>query len=102
MPRALIILFYVVTVGVAIVSLVFLLPAYHQRNEMKARVAELELELAERDRESAEMRQFLHDLQHNPRAVEKVAREKFGLCREGEVIFQFQDDDLPPSVPAQD
>jgi len=101
MPRALTILFYVVIIAVAIVSLAFLLPAYHQRNQMKTRVAELEMELAERDREAAAMRQFLHDLQNNPRAVEKVAREKFGLCQEGELIFQFQDDEssAPPSPP---
>jgi cell division protein FtsB len=104
MQRVLTILFYVVMAVVTIISLFFLLPASHKLNQMKARVAELETELAERNREAMEMRQFLSDLQSNPQAVEKVAREKFGFCREGEAIFVFQEPDentpkLPPPPP---
>lgn len=89
MSRVMMIVFYVVIAAVAIVSLVFILPASHRLNQMKSRVAQLEEELAARRREAVEMEQFLRDLRDNPRAVEKVAREKFGLCRPDEVIYLY-------------
>ena len=39
-----------------------------------------------------EYRAQLHDLRVNPAAVERVAREKFGLCRKGERVVVFKDD----------
>jgi len=90
MQRALTILFFVGVAAVSVISLVLLLPASRRLNQARARVVELERELAERNSEVAELRQFLDDLQRNPGAVEKVAREKFGLCREGETVFLYR------------
>lgn len=101
MRRLLTILFYVVFATVAIASLTLLLPASRRLNLARERMATLETELAARNREVAEMRQFLHDLKDNPRAVEKVAREKFGLCREGETIYLYRGPaDQTPAPPA--
>ena len=53
---------------------------------------EREVNLLERDVEKH--RAELHDLSVNPVAVERVAREKFGLCRKGERVIIFQDEDV--------
>jgi len=37
------------------------------------------------------LQQEVHDLQHNASAVEKVAREKYHLCRDGEVIYIYSE-----------
>ena len=35
--------------------------------------------------------QEVHDLQHNASAIEKVAREQYHLCRDGEVIYIYSE-----------
>ena len=37
------------------------------------------------------LQQEVHDLQHNASAVEKVAREQYHLCRDGEVIYIYSE-----------
>ncbi len=41
------------------------------------------------DGECKQIRQRINALKNNPKAVERVAREKFGWCREGEEIYSF-------------
>lgn len=45
--------------------------------------------LADLDGECNKIKQLIRDLKENPRAVERVAREDFGWCREGEKIYNF-------------
>ena len=41
--------------------------------------------------ESVVLNREVHDLEHKPAAAEKVAREKYNLCREGEIILKYED-----------
>jgi len=41
------------------------------------------------DEECNDIKQLIRDLKENPRAIERVAREEFGWCREGETIYTF-------------
>jgi hypothetical protein len=50
----------------------------------------------ERER-TVELQKQLWAAKHDPAVVEKLAREKFGLGRPGEIIFKFRDD-LPPAA----
>ena len=59
-----------------------------KEKEAVARLAE------DRDRKNAEVLSLqaeVHDLEHNASAIEKVAREKYRLCREGETIFIYSE-----------
>jgi cell division protein FtsB len=91
------ILFFVL-LGVAIYMI---LPAYTDYRQTKLSLSEIEKKLAEQQRETAELRREIDDLRKDPAAIERVGREKFGLCRDGEKIYHFDAPaGLGPTSPA--
>lgn len=50
----------------------------------------VQAENAELRRDVARLRAEVKDLRENPAAVERIAREKLGLVRKSEVVFQFE------------
>jgi len=75
------------------VVLYFLVPAYTRYKQTRRTVTELQESLEAQELEIQRLRQELVALRTDYRAIERVAREKFGLCREGEKIYHF---DAPP------
>lgn len=88
-------IFYCVVGLIAITSIVFVTPVYRKHEEMKKRLNYLEEELARKNAECVKLNRLVHDMRHDPETVEKIAREKFGLCRPGEIIYKY--DDAPDS-----
>ena len=90
---------YVFVLGlvlIACVSAYILLPAYTDFKDGKREADELQGKLAEIELESREIDHAIQSLRTDPRAIERVAREKLGWCREDEKIYHFD----PPPVPA--
>ena len=52
-------------------------------------VAELNSRLDRKKQECLALQQEIHNLEHRASATERVARERFHLCREGEQIFLY-------------
>jgi len=75
---------------IVIIAFVLLLPAYTNLKKVKASNEELRKKLEEKQTECLELRQLFNDLESNPKAVEKVAREKYGLCKRDEVIYIYK------------
>ena len=69
----------------------FLLPAYMKLRQTRETVRRLQESLNKQELEVQRLRKELADLQTDYRAIERVAREKFGLCREDEKIYHFDD-----------
>ena len=90
MDKFLKLLYFAVFAILMIISFVFLIPAYTQLQKKKSRVDELQKKLEEIQAECLELRQLFSDLESNPKAVEKIAREKFGLCKRDEVIYIYK------------
>ena len=80
------VLIFVVVCGVA---LYFTFPAYITYRQTNRTVRRLEGELARQEEDARALRRELTALRTDYRAIERVAREKFGLCREGEKIYHF-------------
>ncbi len=80
---------FAVIVIIAVVSI--FLPRIRENEERQKRAAVLE----EENRAKAEMTEELRDRQEqfrsDPRYVERIAREKLGKAKPGEVIFRFTD-----------
>ena len=68
---------------------VLLLPVVRELQKKQLELNEVNAELSEKREESARLTTGVADLQHSPAAVEKVAREKFGLVREGERVMKY-------------
>ena len=76
------------------VALYFLLPAYSDYHRTKGDVSELKQSLTMQEHEIQRLQREIRSLRTDYRAIERVAREKFGLCRDGEKIYHF--DGTPP------
>ena len=65
---------------------------------MKKKIIELEADLAEKKVEILKLREQLSGLVSDPEIVEKFAREKYGFCRENEIIYTYNQEELSKLV----
>lgn len=82
--------FYLVIAVILISALALIWPVHRKYEKMKNSVDVLNEELAAKSAEAAKLNKFVNDLETGPKAVEKVAREKFGLCKDGELILKYE------------
>ena len=64
-------------------------PSYFEYDETKGELAEVKQQLLLQQQTHEALRGDIYRLQNDDRAVERVARDKFGLCRPGEKIYDF-------------
>ena len=82
-------IFIVALVAVTCLCVYMLLPAYSDYNRARSEIRELEENNLRLELESRRLRDSIHDLQNDPKAIERIAREKLGWCREDEKIYHF-------------
>ena len=81
-------LFFVLILTVAAAA-VLLLPVYRDYQKKKAEEEKLREELADRTETSAALNSEVAGLRNDPEEIEKVAREKFELVRDGETVMRY-------------
>ena len=86
--KAVSILLFVLLLLIFGLSLHFVWPAYS--NALQQDLSKLNHELQEKIDESVSLNREVHDLEHSPAAAEKVAREKYNLCKENELILKYE------------
>lgn len=72
-------------------SIVQIIPVYLQKRKAEQVIKEKQQALEKVQDEYRSHMQEVHDLEHSPAAVEKVAREKFKYCRPGETIYIYSE-----------
>ena len=77
-------LILIIVIGVAV-----LWPNYANTQKLRASLAAQEKVVADQQHEIMQLRQEIDKLRKDTRAIERVAREKFGWCRENEKIYHF-------------
>ncbi len=83
-------MFYTFFIAVILVGGVLLLKSWNDLQSMRNKVYDLKTELRDKNNECSELNQDIYDLKTNPHAIEKVAREKFRLVKENEVILTYE------------
>lgn len=73
----------------AVVAFALLFPAYNNLKKMEIKLSELESKLDTKKAECTELRKRLNELENNPKAIEKIAREKFNMCKKDEIIYTY-------------
>ncbi|NOY75257.1 MAG: septum formation initiator family protein [Kiritimatiellaeota bacterium] len=81
---------------------VMLVRSERKLREMRGTVSTLKTELMRRKTEYLELRQETYDLKNNPHAVERVAREKFKLVGEGEVVYKYDPEAIESEMRKED
>ena len=90
--------FYLLVVLLVISSAVLILPVYRKYQKRYEYLAKLKEEAAVKTAESIELNRNVHSLKHSSKAVEKVAREKFGLCKPGEDLMRYKIKEIPKKI----
>ena len=74
----------------------------------KTKMREVQAQIEQLDKENQDLQQKIHQLKTDPSAIEKIARDRMGLARPGELIFQMpqtkpssQSQSQPSSRPAE-
>lgn len=78
--------------GVILGGFYVLLPKYMDYTRANAELEQVDQELLTKEMEVNARRSRLDDMTHDPVVIERVAREKFGLCRKGEHVAIFKDE----------
>jgi cell division protein FtsB len=76
-------------IGISFLLLVVFLPGYSKLQDLKERNVDLEEKIMRLRRENAFLQQELARIQSDPNYQEKIAREKMGLVRKGEVPIRI-------------
>ena len=85
------ILFFVVGLSAAIVMLAAVTGerGYRDVRMQRARLSKLRAEVSSLHRENVRLLEEVRDLRKDPYVIERIARERLGYARPGEIVFQF-------------
>ena len=74
---------------VAFLILVVFLPTFSKKQEIKQKNIQLEKQIKDFKRENVRLREEKRLLIEDPVYLERVAREKMGIVRDGEMIYRL-------------
>ena len=75
--------------GLAVVLLLIFLPSYQKMQDLRQKNSEYEERMHALVQENIRLAEEKRLLETDPAYLEKVARERMGLIREGEVIYRI-------------
>jgi cell division protein FtsL len=81
---------YVILAVVLVGAVILILPVYWKYVTMQDENTRMEQEYRALREEQQRMLKEVHDLESESLAVEKIAREKYNLCRENEQILIYK------------
>ena len=76
-------------VAVILLVGVWYLPLIQQNERMRRRILEQDNQIQKQEDASRQLRATIDALRYNPKAVERLAREKFGYAKPGETVIRF-------------
>ena len=84
-----------VAVGIlVIIGVIFMfLPQIEQQRELQRKEAQLQEEVRLKEELLQHLKRQQERLRSDPRFIEKIAREEFGLAKPGETVFKFVDEE---------
>lgn len=85
-------LWVVAIIGIGLAIGYFFWPQFVKHEELKRTEKSLQTRVESEEVKNMRLRREENDLKTNPNYVEKVAREKLGLVKPGELIYKFEED----------
>ena len=67
------------------------LPLINQNERMRHEILRLSAQIQQEDATGKQLRGQIDALQHDPKTVERLAREKLGYAKPGETVIRFED-----------
>ncbi len=78
-----------VLILLTVVAFYVVLPAYRDYRAAQRDRNDMHLKISKQEQEILGLRRKITARKTDPRAVERIAREKFGWCRNGEKVYHF-------------
>ncbi|MBF0490860.1 MAG: septum formation initiator family protein [Candidatus Omnitrophica bacterium] len=82
---------------ITIIIVVVFLPSYSKMQELKQKNQDFLLRIQYLEAKNKKLEQEGRFLKNNPEYLEKVAREKMGLIRQGEMVYKIVPQDQKPN-----
>jgi cell division protein FtsB len=70
---------------------VWYLPLIRQNERMRKEVQRLDTQIQKDEETSKQLKTSIEALRNDPKAVERLAREKLGYAKPGETVIRFED-----------
>jgi cell division protein FtsB len=78
---------------------VWYLPLIKQNERMRKEILRLDTKLEKDKEEHRQLKTSIESLQNDPKAVERLAREKLGYAKPGETVIRFEPPATNPPAP---
>lgn len=89
LKRVVTIFLFVLLIVIFVFALTLFSPAMKRTHEVEQKLEEQQMILEQKKTERIALLREVHDLERNPTAAEKVARERFGMCKDGEIVIKY-------------
>ena len=66
------------------------LPVFEQNERMRQQIMTLESEVKAEEQKQAQLQTAIRNLRDDPKTVERLAREKLGYAKPGEMVILFE------------
>ncbi|MBE6406928.1 MAG: septum formation initiator family protein [Lentisphaerae bacterium] len=80
---------YILLFLIFVFALTLFSPAMKRTHEVEQKLEAQKALLEKRKTTRMALLREVHDLEQDPEAIEKVARERFNMCKEGEIIIKY-------------
>jgi cell division protein FtsB len=83
------VIFLLVLAGILAVA-VWYLPVINQNERMRKEILRLDAQVTKAEESGRQLKTTVDALNHDPKALERLAREKFSYAKPGETIIRFE------------
>jgi cell division protein FtsB len=84
-----VVLFLLLVAAILAVALWYL-PVIRQNERMRKEILRLDMQVAKAEENGRQLKTSVEALRYDPKAVERLAREKFSYAKPGETIIRFE------------
>jgi cell division protein FtsB len=85
------VVFFLLFVAGVLVVAVWYLPLIKQNERMRKEILRLDAQLQKEKENGRQLKSAIDSLRDDPKAVERLARERMGYAKEGETVIRFED-----------
>jgi cell division protein FtsB len=80
---------FLVYVALLLMVAIWYLPLIRYNERMRQEILRLDTQIQRQENISKQLKNSVEALRHNPKAVERLARETFGYAKLGETVIRF-------------
>ncbi|HWY78542.1 MAG TPA: septum formation initiator family protein [Verrucomicrobiae bacterium] len=84
------VIFLLLLAGIGLV-VVWYLPQIRQNEHMRAEILRLDTQIQQEEEAARKLKASIDALHHDPKTVERLAREKLGYAKPGETVIRFEE-----------